>query len=187
MNLKTTNDVPGYTGTLLVLGDAVCLEADLLAFMVAMQPVTCDVFACNRSVLSDYISRPVTHWGAADGEEAIWMSLSIQKLYPATLRHTMAPEIKGFNVFWTPEDDRDPETWRGTTAVMATMAGLAMGYDKIVLVGCPMDDTGRWYDPGRITPWTPAAFQPFRWMKNKQLPVRSMSGRTKDILGGIER
>lgn len=80
----------------------------------------------------------------------------------------------------------------GTSSLGAVYVGLALGYRRIVLCGCPLDDTGHYYDPKWIKTdfikriadrgnhpkfWEHAAQHVF---KGK---VRSMSGRTKALLG----
>ena len=62
-----------------------------------------------------------------------------------------------------------------------------MGYNKIILAGCPLDDRGHWYD-GNIKDigpyWTPATrnkWQEFAAKHNKK--VKSLSGITRDYFG----
>jgi len=75
----------------------------------------------------------------------------------------------------------------GTSALFGAKIGVAMGYTKIVLAGCPLDNSGHyWEDPTRVGTlgceaigmvWQDAARM---YLKDK---VKSMSGRTKDLLG----
>lgn len=87
-------------------------------------------------------------------------------------------------------------TWpwpgHGTSALGAVYTALAMGYDKIVLCGVPLDNSGWYHAPpwyrsnferevaptvdGQLSIWTNAR----RAFKNR---VYSMSGRTKELLG----
>lgn len=89
------------------------------------------------------------------------------------------------NVFWgTP--------MQGTSALNACIVGHLMGYQRIVLCGVPLDDEGHVYDP----PWNKTSFTkevPDRgdalrfWDMAKALGnVSSMSGRTKQYLGGFD-
>ena len=81
----------------------------------------------------------------------------------------------------------------GTSALGAVYTGLALGYNEVILCGIPLDDSGHYFE----TPATPSSF-------SKQVPpkgngeikywqkardevfmnkVRSMSGRTAELLG----
>ena len=75
----------------------------------------------------------------------------------------------------------------GTSALFGAKIAIAMGYKKIVLAGCPLDNSGHyWEDPTRVgvlgcgsigMVWKDAVrdyLKPY---------VRSMSGRTRDLLG----
>jgi hypothetical protein len=76
----------------------------------------------------------------------------------------------------------------GTSALLAVMVGLALGYEKIILAGVPMDGGGHLYDP----PGTESTQFTQDWLEAewKQISavyfndrVRSLSGRTRDWLG----
>lgn len=76
----------------------------------------------------------------------------------------------------------------GTSGLLAVMVGLALGYDRIVLCGVPMDGSGHLYDDCGIT--TGPLMQEWletEWKKIAQVyfndRVRSMSGRTMEWLG----
>jgi hypothetical protein len=80
----------------------------------------------------------------------------------------------------------------GTSSLGAVYVGLALGYCRIVLAGCPLDDMGHYYDPEGVKTffikripdrnkgprfWEHAAAHVF---KGK---VKSLSGRTRELLG----
>ncbi len=86
-----------------------------------------------------------------------------------------------------------PWTGAGTSSLGAVLTTLALGFEEVVLVGVPLDDSGHYFEP----PWTTSTF-------SKQVPlkgngrikywedardnvfegrVKSLSGRTKDLLG----
>ena len=79
----------------------------------------------------------------------------------------------------------------GTSGLNAVYVGALMGYQRIILAGIPLDDSGHVYDP----PWVGTKFTrevpprgdgkiPRYWDHAKELGmVTSMSGRTKDLLG----
>lgn len=86
-----------------------------------------------------------------------------------------------------------PWPGHGSSSLGAVYTGLAMGYSKVVLCGVPLDNSGHYFDP----PWKQTNFerevgtQPngemMYWAnaKNKifQGRVKSMSGRTRELLG----
>ena len=82
-----------------------------------------------------------------------------------------------------------PFTGEGTSSLFAVKVGLALGYGEIVLCGVPLDGAGHYYD----APWfsNEDYDQPgflLDWERNTESfkgRVRSMSGRTREILGGL--
>ena len=76
----------------------------------------------------------------------------------------------------------------GTSSLFAVMLGLALGYNRIVLCGVPMDDSGHFYDPeGYKDGAFRANYIRNEWSKSKiyyfKDRVRSMSVWTEDLLG----
>jgi hypothetical protein len=69
------------------------------------------------------------------------------------------------------------------------MACIEMGYERIVLAGCPLDRKGHWYyPPEHAGPnWSAECY--IAWMDFSQQPeaarVRSLSGYTKIIMGDV--
>jgi hypothetical protein len=81
----------------------------------------------------------------------------------------------------------------GTVGLFATLIGLLMGYDRIILAGIPCDDSPRFFDP----PWQKHAQMGLitvhdEWKRARdEVPlfrdrVRSLSGNTKLWLGEPE-
>lgn len=82
----------------------------------------------------------------------------------------------------------------GTSALPASHIGLLIGYDEVVLCGCPLDDSGHFFDP----PWITSRFTRevptiqhkgedvlAYWVEASRVwkgRVTSMSGRTKELL-----
>ncbi len=78
-----------------------------------------------------------------------------------------------------------PWPGHGTSALGAVYTGLALGYDHVILAGCPLDGTGHYFDPPWVTSnhdkeniahWQTARDKVFEGR------VSSLSGRTRDIL-----
>lgn len=177
---------------LLVLGDGDCMRDDLANFMQFYEPH--DVAALGRCI-KEYPGK-VLHWMNADGPSAVhWAKNLING--NGTIRHTLG-ECDGFDVDWDmeqPDYNFEEITHQkgrihGSSAMFATLAGLEMGYSKIVLAGCPMDHNGHWYfgekNADTLGPiWLGADVM--AWLDFKEAPesekVRSMSGYTAKILG----
>lgn len=152
-----------------------------------------DVAAIGRSV--KLFDAPA-HWFNADGETAMAWAKQI-KAERGSLTHTLG-EVDGFDCDWDIEQpDYNYEAithqkgrMHGSSALFATLACLAMGYEQIILAGCPMDSNGHWYfepdSPDTLGPlWLGVDYA--AWLDFAQEPdaakVRSMSGYTARILG----
>ncbi len=71
----------------------------------------------------------------------------------------------------------------GSSGCFAAVVGLQLGYDEIVLCGCPADDTGNFYDPPHMNDDFTAKREV--WKKAAEGfggKVKSMSGWTKELL-----
>lgn len=84
------------------------------------------------------------------------------------------------------------------SGLFAAKAMLACGYDEVVLVGNPMDNSGHFYDPppGMLAPGEIHSYELMRYRHRENLieweqaateefkgRVKSMSGYTRDLLG----
>ena len=131
-----------------------------------------------------------------DGETAIAWVKQLKVAQNGLVTHTIGP-VDGFDTDWDmiQEDyhyqDMTNEAHRihGSSALFATLVGLAMGYEEIVLAGCPLDQEGHYYfdlTPETAGPcWLGMDFM--AWLDfaktDDAAKVRSMSGYTRDILG----
>ncbi|MHC5035111.1 MAG: hypothetical protein ACYTFZ_08750 [Planctomycetota bacterium] len=77
---------------------------------------------------------------------------------------------------------------QGSSGAGAVLAGLAMGYEDVLLAGMPLDDSGHFYDPPYIRSNFLAEAQERYWTMLRDSVfegrVRSMSGRSREYLGG---
>jgi len=108
-----------------------------------------------------------------------------------TTTHTLKPQRVASRPPWyTPADIR----WRftqgvgGTSAMVAGQVALAIGYDRVVLAGVPLDGAAHFFYPRWGTlPYFDSDTQSHEWhsmMRHRlQGRVRSMSGRTAEWLG----
>ena len=87
-----------------------------------------------------------------------------------------------------------PWPGNGTSSLSAVYTGIGLGYESIVLCGAPLDDSGHYFDP----PWVESHFtnevshrtdngemQYWHFAREQIFKgrVKSMSGRTRDLLG----
>lgn len=181
-----------FSGPLVVLGCGWNLWDDLKALteMVGGEMVVdhhdsvyynpgIDIIAVNDSalhILSDSIkhvssrhARFLPHFAAI---------CRLRNAIPHVYEHSIR---KGAEILW------DFEFGGGTSTMDAVLAGLAMGYTKVVLCGVPMDNAGHYYRPK----WeashygTTTQANEWRWAAENIFDgrVRSMSGRTKNWMG----
>lgn len=188
-------EIGDITPVLLIVGDGRSMTADLEAFNTLC--IDCDISAIGRSIKHQNNAR---HWFNADGETAIAWAKQLKVENPELITHTLG-EVDGFDVDWDIEQpdyhyqEITGEAGRlhGSSALFATLAAIALGYEKIVLTGCPLDAEGHWYfAPTKETLgpiWLGLDFM--AWLDFANTPdtakVRSMSGYTQKILGTPER
>ena len=140
----------------------------------------------------------VQHYVDVDSDAGKWVAESLESTYPekingALIKHTLGDkdDAPWFDNTWDLLEDPFPYSedvmWHGSSALFAVLVALEMGYKRIVLAGCPMDNKGHWYFPeiehGPI--WTPESYHAwfeFTLDKRKRL-VRSCSGYTGILLG----
>lgn len=131
------------------------------------------------------------HWANVDGPDSKWWAehLPLKNNGDIPIRHTIGP-CDGYDIDW---DDgvKFDEPWLGSSALFAVFAGLALGYAKCVLAGCPLDSEGHWFaaPEERGPEWSKddlKAWSDFALMPESER-VRSLSGYTAQILGKPEK
>ena len=177
VTLKRNNDLA------LITGDGRSLPDDLRTFL--KWGLQHDVLAIGRSI--NLHPGRVGHWLNVDGADSVWWAehLELKNDGKMPIRHTMG-ECKGYDVDW--DDGRvTNEPWSGSTALFAVYVALEMGFQKIVLAGCPLDSKGHWfYPPEELGPiWTEETYKAWRdFSKTPEADrVRSLSGFTRETLG----
>jgi hypothetical protein len=129
-----------------------------------------------------------------DGADCKWWAEHLPPKNDGKLpiRHTIG-EYGWFDVDWEILDgthwDPSEVLWHGSTALFSVYAGLAMGYQDVILAGCPLDAEGHWFDPPeqKGPRWTVESFM--AWLDfartEEAKRVISLSGYTRQILGGL--
>jgi hypothetical protein len=182
----------------LITGDGATLPDEVKEFESWNIPH--DIFAVNKSLL--FFQRPIKHWTAVDAEESGWFAENLKEdvLPPKDqgrlLRHTIGICTNGYDIFWEAvepmENEMQGRLWVGNTGYFALLAAVAMGYEKIVLAGIPLDTNRCWYEAAdEVGPhWVPETYT--TWMDFKmKVPeaerARSMGGYSGFILGKADR
>jgi len=176
---------------LLITGDGRFLVEDMDRFAQEFGDVQFEIMAVGRSpeAYEDTllpIPLPLPHYTALDAD-TVWYVGKLLKEGSITHAHTTTDLIdeRYFNMFWE-IDDSEVEV-DGNSALFAASVGVKLGFNKIVLAGCPLDDLGHWYDRNEKDNWprwTPAARN--RWQEfaaKHDGKVKSYSGITRDYFG----
>jgi hypothetical protein len=170
------------SGPAIVIGSAACMWDDLS--QVADRG---DYIAVNHAGL-------FVHYGGAvtQGRLVHWASLH-SDLFPAW-RH-LAQVNQGQHINWhtNAPDPNSDFCWqfnyrgitRGSSALFAVFVGLALGYNPVILAGCPLDNSPPFYGkPGTEQATFAGCIK--GWEQSVKLfngRVKSMSGRTRELLG----
>lgn len=189
---KAPSVAGNYSGPAVVLGSGRCIWDDIAK--IDFEQV--QVIAINNMIMH-YKGR-VHHGVSLHPEEPpLWRQLrwtnQCEESYVVTHSHRYPSHIKhpngefktehGLDFIWVLEGGRG-----GSSGLFAPMVGLALGYDKIILAGIPIDGSGHFFDPpntetkqflGRNIQeeWENANVNYFKGR------VKSMSGRTMEWLG----
>ena len=191
---RTSRPIEPHNTTILILGDGRSLPQDLKRFLTWEVPH--DVGCIGRRI--KMYPGDVRHWFDCDAAATMAWAKSIDS---GVIKHTCG-DFDGFDVDWDVEqkdyhyaEQTGEKTARnhGSTALFATLAAIEMGYQKIVLAGCPLDTEGHWYfepAPDTMGPiWLGYDFM--AWLDFSESPeasgVKSMSGYTAKILGEAVR
>jgi len=180
-----------YCGTLLIVASGHTAWSDLdelgLGNYGATQVLPWDVMCVNDMIM--HFPQKMTH---AYSNDHLWLNQWIRARRPRYVKDydaglvTHTCQCGGSSMkIW-------PWPGHGTSSLNATYTGLALGYDKIILCGAPLDDGGHYFDP----PWVKTNFSrevadrdghPKFWSTAKrdvfEGKVFSMSGRTMELLG----
>ena len=146
---------------------------------------------CHAALINDMI----LHFPVLDGMEVrhlVCIDHGDVEHFAAIRRHNLSRHLER----WTTHSGKGPCdcVWAFDnidvyqSGAFAACIGLALGYDRIVLAGCPQDSGGHYYDPewAETEHYSSRTFES-QWSGNAHIwqgRVRSLSGLTKKILGG---
>jgi len=169
-------------GALLVIGGARCVWEDLAAADTLTGRGNFKLMAVNDSAM--FIPEPITHMASLHPKHlGPWRALRKARYPTAGHSHTHSVrKADGVDFVWSPLHSD------GLSGLFGVQVGLMLGYERIVLAGIPMDDSGTFWEPPEVRrkyglesyerAWKYARDNYFRGR------VKSLSGNTRDWLGG---
>lgn len=171
---------------LLIIGDGANIFEDIGKwYEMAEGIIDYDTMCVNYSAL--VCPHLIQHYAAGDAHMRDMQNVA-KSLPDNVIKHAWNPGCYSFDVRWM-RNGRGG--WNGTSANLAFKIGIALDYTRIVLAGCPMDESGNWYKPlipaNDIKANKDHRHHLWKWMEIATRPigrfVRSMSGNTADVLG----
>ena len=169
-------EMPEFGGTLVICGGAACVWDDLAAIYqnAMLRPDEFDYMTVNDITM--HFPGKIRHAYSNDHEDILrWIHCR---------RDTLVQEYG--EVGFAHSRSVWPWPGHGSSGLGAVYTGLALGYDRIILCGMPMDDSPHYFDP----PWAKSQLDKediahWETARDKVFDgkVKSMSGRTRDILG----
>lgn len=171
---------------LLIIGDGRGVLEDIGAWYdIAEGIVEYDTMCVNYS--ATICPHDIQHYAAGDAHMKDMRTVA-ESLPDSVLKHAWNANCPGFDIRWA-RNGRGG--WNGTSGNLALKIGLAFDYTRIVLAGCPMDNSGNWYSKivaeDDIKAKKDHRHHLWKWCEIATRPigkfVRSMSGNTRDLFG----
>lgn len=163
---------------LMLVGDGACVFDDIEEFW--SYGLDHDVGCINN--IAKAFPCDFEHFFAGDSHDRDMREVCVSLNNTEVLSHCYNPMSETFAIRWFKEN----AGWFGTTAMFAMIAGLRLGYLRIVLAGIPMNACGRWYESDFERGNYDHGVHLWRWKQFRWRPwasfVRSMSGLTAEIL-----
>lgn len=166
--------------TALIIGSANTLEDDLAGALALFEPDL--IVGCNHAA-RDWPSR-LDHWASMHPDLfPLWLAERRRQGFPEPgrywhARHRIVPAgISSTAV----------ESWGGSSGLLCVAVAFELGVDRVVLAGVPLVKTAKHYDSDRN--WDEARAYQWAWELRRPVllgRVKSMSGWTRDLLGGPE-
>lgn len=125
------------TGTLLIMGSAACLWDDM-----DNAPQHNSKMAVNFTGM--FYPKRIDHWTTLHPDWfSVWVDARTRNCNPTEVQthsHIHGEDVK--NVWDIPNIG-------GTSGLFSVLVGLALGYERIILAGIPLDNTGHFWVPHR--------------------------------------
>lgn len=184
-----------FSGNLLIISTGWCVWNDIERFkLLGFETdddgkANCDVMAVNGMTL--YWRGRLHHAVSLHPDEPeLWIAL--RRVYSCNLAHTWTHSIRKpeppakIEFVWDMNQGRG-----GTSSLFAVCLGIALGYERIMLAGIPLDDGGYCYAPPNGQSRFGSLTQQLEWRRaNRDYfndRVRSFSGRTRKWLGDVSQ
>jgi len=181
------------SGVAAVLGCARCIWDDLEKLKSLVDINKIGIIAINNMIMH-YHGR-VHHGVSLHPEEPpLWRALRKTNHGETSHVHTHSHRIPknndntfiknhGLDFIWDIERQGG-----GSSGLLAVMIGLALGYNKIILAGVPLDGNGHFFDPPETVTGQFSGMNidlEWKWANDKYIKgrVRSLSGRTREWFG----
>ena len=171
---------------LLIVGDGSNVLQDIDKwYRVAEGVVPYDTMGVNYSPM--VIPHPIQHYAAGDAHMPDMQRIA-KSLPKEVVKHAWNPGCVHFDVRWI-RNGRGG--WSGTSANLALKIALALDYTRIILAGCPMDNSGNWYTPligdNDVKAHKDHRHHLWKWQEIAGRPlhvfIRSLSGKTAELFG----
>lgn len=175
---------------LLIIGDGRNVLHDIARWYdIAEGIVEYDTMCVNYS--AKICPHKFEHYSAGDAHMPDMRNMA-EALPASVLKHAWNANCPSFDIFWA-RNGRGG--WNGTSGNLALKIGMAFDYTRIVLAGCPMDNSGNWYSDtvpeDDIKAKKDHRHHLWKWSEISLRPVgrfvRSLSGNTRDLLGEPSR
>jgi hypothetical protein len=174
-----------FSGALLILGGARCVWDDVRSLPggdLALEKWPGDIMATND--IGAHVHQFIRHWTTLHEDYmAGWHAYRYGHNHGGR-GHVYTHGIRANPAIHFVWNLKIPA---GNSGLFAARIALLMGYDRVVLAGVPMDGQGHFFDP----PWVghghfgAAELEEWKSARDEFFAnrVRSLSGRTRDLLG----
>ena len=175
---------------LLIMGDGRHVLDDIRRwYQIAEGIVEYDTMTVNYA--ATICPHKMQHHAAGDAHMHDMRAVA-ESLPSDVIKHAWNANCPGFDIRWA-RNGRGG--WNGTSGNLALKIGLAFDYTRIVLAGCPMDNSGNWYSAmvaaDDIKAKKDHRHHLWKWCEIATRPigkfVKSMSGNTRDLFGEPSR
>jgi len=173
---------------LVICGGGRCVWEDLEPFCPHIRAGGTHIMAVND--VGMHIPLDIWHWYSNCPRELSNWARARRPGYNTGFKTHALKHASGASK--TPAHFMWPFPGHGTSGLNAVYVGLRLGYKQIVLCGIPLDNSGHYFDPH----WVQSNFQrevpdkdrSLKWWSNAadnifEGRVKSMSGRTRELLG----